>query len=328
MDFNKYLLENLLDCYEKYCSFALEMKQDEIDSMYFDDEGNEMSDEQFFLENHEDVLEEEVVDSLYSFICDMGQQKEIDLNKIVNYLCARFIIHHYDSNTVTNYLRTTNIEDIVNLFVENINFGMALVKDHFDAALNHEQYSKNLKTAQDNKDDVALNKFATKAYYEKIQTLNDLLRSVICHIYDHYISNGCDDKEALNLTWMFFFKNQDPLGELDNMGIDYDTKVAYKNYAMGLMFADLYEDVCNDSIIKSVNPADIAAGIAPILSMQVGGVALPADEEVRNRVLKHFILLQDEKEKMKKNRKKTYDDDRIKSLKKLNPLYKLDEIKF
>ena len=34
MDFNKYLLENLLDCYEKYCSFAREMSDEDIDAMY------------------------------------------------------------------------------------------------------------------------------------------------------------------------------------------------------------------------------------------------------------------------------------------------------
>ncbi len=39
MDYNKYLLENLLDCYEQYCSCALEMKQEEIDTMFFNSEG-------------------------------------------------------------------------------------------------------------------------------------------------------------------------------------------------------------------------------------------------------------------------------------------------
>ena len=103
MDFNKYLLENLLDCYEQYCSCVEEKSQDEIEAMYFDSEGQEISDEEFFFENYEDVLEDEVIDALYSFICDMGQQQEIDLNRIVSFLCGRYIVHHYDSSTVTNY---------------------------------------------------------------------------------------------------------------------------------------------------------------------------------------------------------------------------------
>lgn len=328
MDFNKYLLESLLDCYEQYCSCVEEKSSDEIDAMYIDDEGNEMSDEEFFFLNSDDVLEEEVVDSLYAFICDMGTQQEINLDRIVSFLCGRYIIHHYDSSTVTNYLRCTNIEDIVRLFIENVSFGTALVRDHFDAMLNQEKYNKNFKVAQDNKDDIALNKFVVKAYYEKIQTLNDLLRGVICNIYDHYISCGCEDVEALNMTWMYFFQDTDPLGELDKMGMDYNTKFTYKQYTLGLIFADLYEDVCNEAIIQSENMEDRAAQIAPLLAMRIGAITLPADEGTRNRLLKHFILLQDEKEKKLSNRKKTHQEGRIKELKKFNPLYKLDEMKF
>lgn len=328
MDFGKYLLENLLDCYEQYCSCVEEMSQEDIEAMYYDSEGHELSDEEFFFEHSNDVLEEEIIDALYSFICDMGQQQEIDLERVVSFLCGRYIVHHYDSSTVTNYLRVTDIKDIVNLFVENINFGEALVKDHFEAMLNQEKYNNNMKIIQENKDEIALNKFATKAYYESIKTLNDLLRGIVCHIYDYYISNGCEDVEALNMTWMYFFQGTDPLGELDKMGIDFNTKMFYKNYALGLVFADLYEDVCNDAIIQSDNMEDRAAQIAPLLATRMGMITLPADEGTRNRLLKHFILLQEEKEKMRENRKKTYKEGRIKELKKFNPLYKLDEMKF
>ena len=81
MDFNKYLLENLLDCYEKYCSFAHEMSQEDIEAMYYDPEGHELSDIEFFYEHSDDILEEEVIDALYTFICDIGQQQEINLEK-------------------------------------------------------------------------------------------------------------------------------------------------------------------------------------------------------------------------------------------------------
>ena len=37
---------------------------------------------------------------------------------------------------------------------------------------------------------------------------------------------------------------------------------------------------------------------------------------------------QDEKEKMTSNRKKTYQDGRVKELKRFNPLYKLDDLRF
>ena len=130
------------------------------------------------------------------------------------------------------------------------------------------------------------------------------------------------------MTWMYFFQDTDPLGELDKMGIDFTTKMFYKKYALGLIFADLYEDVCNESIIQSEYMADRAAQFAPLIAMELGAIAIPADEGTRNIVLKHFILLQDEKDKMEKNREKTHKDGRIKELKKFNPLYRLDEMKF
>jgi hypothetical protein len=199
--------------------------------MYFDVEGHELSDEQFFFEHSDDVLGEEVIDALYTFICDMGTQHEIDLDRIVSFLCGRYIIHHYSTSVVTNYLRATDIKEIVDLFVNNINFGMALVKDHFDAMLNAEQYNKNMKTIQANNDEIALTKFATKAYYESIKSLNDLLRGVVCHIYNYYIESGCEDVEALNMTWMYLFQDTEPLGELNKMGIDRNTEIFYKKYA-------------------------------------------------------------------------------------------------
>ena len=41
-----------------------------------------------------------------------------------------------------------------------------------------------------------------------------------------------------------------------------------------------------------------------------------------------FKKKEDEDKKKEENRKRTYKDDRVKELKKLNPFYKLDEIKF
>ena len=68
--------------------------------------------------------------------------------------------------------------------------------------------------------------------------------------------------------------------------------------------------------------------MVPIVGIQTGIIGVHADANVRNRMLKHFILLQDEKKKMRENRDKTYKDGRVKQLKKVNPLYVLDELTF
>ena len=94
------------------------------------------------------------------------------------------------------------------------------------------------------------------------------------------------------MTWMYFFANTDPIGELDKLGLDERAKAFYKSYALGLIFADLFEDECNESIIKSTCPEDHAANITPLLAVRMGSIMIPSDESVRNRLLKHFILLQ------------------------------------
>lgn len=163
-------------------------------------------------------------------------------------------------------------------------------------------------------------------YTVKICLINQLLRDVICNLYNHYIETGYSDIEALNCTWSFFLKDFDPLDELKKVGIDKVSKEWYKHYMLSLIYADLYEDVTNTSIIQSENYDDRLAQVLPLIMVQMGVLSIPKEEGVRNRLLKHFILLQDDKEKMNSNRKKTYSDNRINVLKKINPMYFLDEI--
>lgn len=174
--------------------------------------------------------------------------------------------------------------------------------------------------------DLETEEYNSSNYIVKICLINQLLRDVICNLYNYYISTGCPDIEALNLTWNYFLKNFDPLGELDKMGFDSGSKEWYKHYMLSLIYADLYEDVTNTSIIQSDNYDDRLADVLPLVMVQLGTLSIPQEEGVRNRMLKHFILLQDEKEKMNSNRKKTYSDNRINVLKKINPMYFLDEL--
>ena len=222
----------------------------------------------------------------------------------------------------------TKLEDIARLFKDNYDFGMEMLRTYFRSLVETETYNNNRKLIFDKNDQAKLVELENENIYVKIRTLNNMLRDVICNIYNHYIENGCDDIEALNNTWMFFIKDFDPVGELENLGMDFRTKQLYKRYLLGLIYGDLYEDVCNNSIIDSSNFEDRMADVIPILSVRTGMITIPAEEGIRNRLLKHFILLQNEKKKMSENRKKTYNDGRIKELKKVNPFYPLDELTF
>ena len=330
MNIEKFLIENLIDIYANYCEYAEEMSSQEFDEQFVLEDGSEMTDLEFFLESYEDILNEEVVEELYCYLIDKSVEKDFSLEQILNFLISKYYIYNYydGNNSVINYLRNSSIKDIENLFVENINFGVDVVKTYFLSLTDKLRCDKNRKKIYDNNDQDNLLKFEKINNTVSIMTINNLLRKVIYNLYNHYICNGCDDIVALNNTWEFFFRDFDPLGELDQLGFDYYTKQNYKTYLMGLIVGDLYEDVCNKSIIDSENYNDRLADVIPLLSVQMGMIAIPKEEDVRNRLLKHFILLQDEKEKIKENRKKTYQDDRIKQLKKVNPFYLLDELTF
>ncbi len=331
MDIATYLLETLLDCYEKYCSFVKEMSQDEIDSMFLDDNGMEISDREFFYYNNDNILNDEVIDSAYGFIVDMAEQGENDINKIVSFLSGKYFLFRYGEDSVVKYLGSAELEEIVRLFKENVPFGISLLKNYFESILDKEKCDEKKKAILENGDMETFNKFENNGLYQVIESLkclNDLLRGILVRLYDHSISNGCDDETALSNVWSYFFSDFDPLHELDDMGMDEYSKKWYKKYMLNLIMADLYEDVCNEPIIQSINPKDCAAFTAPILSMRMKSVALPADAEIRNRLMKAFIILQHDKEKRKQNRIKTIKDERILELKHFNPLYMLDEIEF
>ena len=327
MNWSKYLLESLIDAYCLFCSTTKNMDENDIELMFMEGD-RRLTDIEFFFDNSDELLDNEILDSLYAFICDMAQGNEIDLEGVVSYLCGRYVIYRYNGGIVTNYIRTTEVEDIARLFSTNVDFGMELLRSHFEAIVNYKDYNRHLETAKENNDEIALKKFAPKVTYDNVRSFNGLLRGVICHIYEYYINNGCEDVEALNMTWMYFFANTDPIGELDKLGLDEKTKTFYKSYALGLIFADLFEDECNESIIKSDNFYDKAAKNIPLLAVRRGTIPIPTDESIRNRLLKHFILLQSEKEKMEANRNKTIQEGRVKELKIFNPLYQLDAIDY
>lgn len=330
MNIEKFLMENLVDIYGNYCESVDGTSPEEFDELFKLEDGSLMSDLDFFLKHSEDILNEEVVEELYCYLSDVSMEKDYSLEQIVSFLASKYFLFNYGSgnSSVVKFLKRASLQDIENLFVENINFGVEMVGAYFHSLNNTKRCETNRRKIYENNDQDILLDFESKNLTGDIITINTLLRRVVCNLYNNYIFNGCDDIEALNMTWDYFFRDFDPLGELDQLGFDYESKQLYKNYLLGLIYADLYEDVCNESIIESENYEDRMAMVIPLLIVRMGKISIPREEGTRNRILKHFILLQDEKEKISENRQKTYQDDRIAELKKVNPLYLLDELTF
>ena len=324
----KFLMDILFDMYEAYleCQGILE---NDFDALFWDENGYEISEEDYLKEHFDEVLSEEIIDAVYCQIIEDGLPKEYNFKEFINLLLSRYYLYRYNSDdTVIRYLKKTNLDDIIYLFKENYDFGVDLIKTYYLSLVNSKRCDDNRKIIYENHDEDTLVSFEKNSIQYQVVFLNDLLRNVICNLYNHFISNGCDDITALNLTWSYFTDNFDPLGELDQMGVDQDSKSIYKIYMLGLIFGDVYEDACNKSIIDSENEMDRFADVVAVVGLTLGRIGIPQEENVRNRILKHFIFLQDEKDKKKENRKKTYEDGRIEVLKKVNPTYKLDELTF
>lgn len=328
MDIEEFLFSYLIDLYEQYCYCALEMSQKEFDAGFYDENGKNIPDKDYFFINHESILNEEVLDELYTILCDVGDGKEIPLRRFVTFFSGFFFVYNYygGNNNIIRFLKDNPIEKIEDHFVETYDFGIEMIKAYFYSLLDQKRFQDNLGKIQKNGDTEYVNNFFNACIFTSFTTLNDLLRNVICNLYNYYIENGCDDIDALNYTWQYFIRNFDPLGELDKMGCDSNTKEVYKRIAIGIIYSDLYEDVTNTPIIQSINEKDRMSQVAPILASTFGMATIPQDEDLRNRMLKHFILLNDEPEKRKANRQKTKDDNRLAVLKKVNPFYPLDEL--
>lgn len=327
MDYRKFLMSNIIDIYGEYLNKWENVDVEEFDQSFFDEDGKLISDFDYFKSHSESILNEAILEELYLYVMEIGNKKEINLDKLICFLSSKFMVYEYDKkNPVIRFIQDSSLEDISILFKENMDFGVALIKSYFESELNNEKCNNNRKKIYENGDQERLTLLESKALEVEIITLNEILRNVVVNLYNYYISNGCNDIEALNNTWLYFFRDFDPLGELNNMGYDFYTKRKLQAYTVRLMYADLYEDICNKSILDSEVYEDrvVQVLVSSLVHLNLPGI--PGEENLRNRLLKYFILLQDEKDKKKENRKKTYSDGRIQVLKKVNPSYILDEL--
>lgn len=96
---------------------------------------------------------------------------------------------------------------------------------------------------------------------------------------------------------------------------------------LGLIIGDLYEDATNTPLVKTENNAGKVAQTLPVMYAMIGRIGIPQDPEVRNRMLKYFILLQNEPNKMASNRERMHNENREDILKRVNPYFLLDELK-
>ena len=325
---DKFLVEILLDFYEQQLMALGEVSTpEEFDDLFYDDDGEAISDEEFLSLHPDEISDADLIDGVYYYLIDDGVEFDFNIKQIIAHFVTKYIYNNYGNDEVKNiirYLKNTDVNSIIELFLQNEHFAKDLIRDYvvnFDNDLEYEDIRQEL---YENDDEDLINKWGEYMY--QIYSLNQFFRNIISELYDKYISNGVSDIEALSLVWEYFIRDFDPVGALE--GVDLATKQKYKIYMLKLIYCDVYEDVCNKSIIDSENEMDRMAQVYIVNNVSHGCVGIPGNPELRNRIMKHFIILQDEKKKRQNNRKKTIEDGRGPILKKINPGYVLDEIDF
>lgn len=327
MNYREFFISIIIDIYGDYLTKWGNVDIEDFDLSFFDENGNVISDFDYFKSHSDFILTDTILRELYLYIINLANKKEINLEKIISFLSSTFMVYEYDKkNPVIKFIQNSSLKNIINLFKENIDFGISLIKSYFESELNNRRYYINRKKIYENGEQNKLTELENKALEVEVISINEILRNTIVNLYNYYISNGCNDSDALNYTWMYFLNDFDPIGALNKMGYNFYTKRKLQNYTICLIYSDLYEDICNKPILTSEKQEDIIIQIIVNSLVHLNLPAIPKDENLRNRLLKYFIMLQDEKEKKKENRKKTYTDGRIQVLKKVNPSYILDEL--
>ena len=327
MNYREFFISIIIDIYGDYLTKWGNVDIEDFDLSFFDENGNVISDFDYFKSHSDSILTDTILRELYLYIINLANKNEINLEKIISFLSSTFMVYEYDKkNPVIKFIQNSSLEDIINLFKENIDFGISLIKSYFESELNNRRYYINRKKIYENSEQNKLTQLENKALEVEVISINEILRNTVINLYNYYISNGCNDSDALNFTWMYFLNGLDSIGTLNKMGYDFYTKRKLQNYTICLIYSDLYEDICNKPILASEKQEDIIIQIIVNSLVHLNLPAIPKEESLRNRLLKYFIMLQDEKEKKKENRKKTYTDGRIQVFKKVNPSYILDEL--
>lgn len=326
-----FLDEIIVDFYCKMREISDGLSKDEIDELFFDFDGKELSDKDFINE-HIEGIDEVIIDEVYIFAKETCGEWDISLRTLVVFLAKKLLLFSYKNHksNMLCYLKNTSIDKMVNLFKENDEFGRFMIASYIEVMLKSDEYKK---TKEELKNDKELYNaflyFEKEETYVSVQTINEILRGVICNLYDYYILNACDEPAALNNVWAYFTNNFDTLDELDKMGANQNEKAIYKKWMLNLIYADVFESI-QARKVEMVSLEDLAdifsLDVLVLYSVSSNQITIPKDKKIRNLLLKKFILLTQNQEIFKNNRKNTYATGNIEVLKKVNPTYKLDEL--
>lgn len=326
MDIDNFLMTKLFEFYEQK-NIVTGSSYLEYDSKFMRQNGTKMEEKEYFFKHRRDFMDDELLDALYYYIIS-GVNMPVSLDRIVSYLVNNYYIYQFNPNSpVIRFFQDNDFVSVKRLFIENESFGIDLLKSYLKNLGFSKKYDFQKRKALEY-DSKTYDKFYNIYSIVSVKTLSDISREVVLNLFHHYLEIGTGKEDALDCVWEYFINDFDPLMELESYGIRNVSKVFYKRLMLGSIIGDVYEDVCNHPVIITETYDDRVARVLPVIISSTGFIGIPDDRNTRNKILDHFILLQGFGDKRKINRDVTYQEERIPILKKVNPLYKLDELTF
>lgn len=338
------MISLLIYNYESYCQLN-DIPQEDFDNLFLDEDDEIMSDKDFFFKNSEALFQIdnlftnvyiqlsdikgkyfEIFDELFAKSNNQILQNERSVEYVLSTFFYQYLIYNYPDENKRIFFEDFNkfsYSNLQTMFFNSLSFGSELIKTYYKSLIEYDFCEDSYALMIKNGDVALVEKWKRKIEQEPvITTLNNLLRDVVCQLFDYYRAHNKNIDSSLELVWAFFEFNLDPLNTLKDMNFTDEEIEFCKSYLLKLIIADLYEDSYNDPIISDDSKEAKTATLLPITYAMLGKGLANCKE--RNKMLYHFILIQQDKCKMIRNREKTKKDGRINVLKKVNPLYFMD----
>ena len=144
MNFESYLYDVLKEQYEDFMSALYGFNDDNIDLIYINRNGEYYdSDKAFLLDNKKQLLNEEMMDAIYTFITQISLLEDVDITRLVAYLSIHYYKRHYTDKecaSVLRYLVNSDIKDIVELFFNNDIFAKDMLSSFYTNQVDEDKY--------------------------------------------------------------------------------------------------------------------------------------------------------------------------------------------
>ena len=262
--------------------------------------------------NYKNMLREDVINYIYENIKNIQPPNKLKSSEVIALLIRKFIMFNYDENNfLIKYLSMNNCTDVYQFFCENYYFAKELITSYYG----------NLKKISEEKMTPAVGLMAKFDSNFEINVISQMLRDAFHRMYSSLESLAKTMGQTPGNLFLLVLSGYAIIGGNSQMEEDLNLLRAYKPYLFRLIYADVYEDLIATGVFAN---SDRKISIVVKNAVEKNSYELDLDAEKLDILLGYFNYLAGNQEKRNANRKVVKNKD-LDNLKKINPLWILDE---